>query len=64
MKKRLQHWITSILGILLFVFTGAMMYWDKLEVLESIPLFGLSILLLVAKDDLIKKYISKTLNIK
>jgi len=64
MKSRLKHWITSILGIGLFIFTGAMWYWEQVSVWESIPMFLLGILLLLAKDTSIMKVIFAVLKIK
>jgi len=60
MKKVTEHlitkgWKTSILGILLFLFTGCLLWYEKSSIGESIPLFFISFILLGIKDDFLKK---------
>ena len=58
MKNRLKNWITSIIGILLMVFSSYLIYSQYPEKYIYIS-FGFGLALLFAKDDLIKKLISK-----
>ena len=54
MKKRLKNWITSILGILLFIFSGFMLYLGNFGVWESLPIFSMGYMFLMAKDSLLE----------
>jgi len=58
MKTRLKNLITTIIGILLMTGSGYLIYAEYPKEYIFIS-FGFGLLLLFAKDDLIKKIISK-----
>jgi hypothetical protein len=55
MKTRLKNWITSVIGVLLMILSGYFMY-AKYEILYIGVSMGIGILLLFAKDTLIKTF--------
>jgi cytochrome b subunit of formate dehydrogenase len=64
MKKRLKHWITSILGIILVVFTCVMIYLGTFTAIQSIPMFLLGYTFLMAKDSVLEGITLGMLKIK
>ena len=58
MKERLKNWLTSIIGIMLMLFAAYLIYAQYPEKYIYIS-FGFGLALLFAKDDLIKKVLSK-----
>jgi len=64
MKKRLKNWITSILGVLLFIFAGVALYLGKFSVWESLPLFALGYTFLMAKDSVLEGLTMGILKVK
>jgi len=64
MKDRLKNWITSILGVLLFVFAGVALYLVKISVWESLPLFVLGYTFLMAKDSVLEGLTMGILKVK
>ena len=64
MKKRLKHWITSILGIILVVFTCVMIYLGTFTAIQAIPMFLLGYTFLMAKDSVLEGITLGMLKIK
>jgi len=54
MKKRLKNLITSIFGILIWLFAGFLFYIGKVEIMSFSLLLGLGYIFLVAKDSLLE----------
>jgi len=56
MSRITKNLITSIIGIALMILGGVMFYSEK-EMAQSVAAFSFGVLLLFAKDKLIKKFL-------
>ncbi len=64
MSERLKHWITSIIGILMIIADGLFIYLDKVTIWQSLPLFVLGWVFLMAKNSLLEGITLGLLKIK
>lgn len=64
MKDVLKNWITSLLGVIIVLAGIGLIYFGKIGVLESLPLFCLGWVFVFAKDKLLEEISLKILKVK
>lgn len=64
MKDVLKNWITSFLGVIIVLAGIGLIYFGKIGVLESLPLFCLGWVFIFAKDKLLEEISLKILKVK
>lgn len=64
MKDVLKNWITSLLGVVIVLASIGLIYFGKIGVWESLPLFCLGWVFIFAKDKLLEEITFKFLKIK
>lgn len=64
MKDVLKNWITSLLGVIIVLAGIGLIYFGKIGVLESLPLFCLGWVFIFAKDKLLEEISLKILKVK
>lgn len=65
MKKMLiESWITTIIGILIAIFSGFAMWYEKTPLWGSVVMWAVAAIFIFADEEEIKKLFEKALKLK